>query len=138
MKKLLLISIVAGLLSACATTPSVTKITVDASAMKYQPASIEVKLGQPVELTFNNTDAVDHDFTIMEIPTEHITAASEPVAGHDMSHMASEPELHMAVAMGKSGTLSFTPTKSGTYEFFCTVAGHKEAGMVGTLVVTAP
>lgn len=24
----------------------------------------------------------------------------------------------------------------GTYEFYCTVPGHREAGMVGTLIVT--
>jgi uncharacterized cupredoxin-like copper-binding protein len=32
----------------------------------------------------------------------------------------------------------FTPSKAGTYAVLCTVAGHKEAGMVGTLTVKAP
>ncbi|MBI5715993.1 MAG: cupredoxin domain-containing protein, partial [Chloroflexi bacterium] len=66
-----------------------------------------------------------------------ISSTAESVAGHDMGSggTAKEPQLHIAVAMGKSGTLEFTPTKAGTYEFFCTVAGHKEAGMKGTLVV---
>jgi uncharacterized cupredoxin-like copper-binding protein len=40
--------------------------------------------------------------------------------------------------MNQTSTLDFTPTKPGTYEFFCTVAGHKDAGMVGTLIVKAP
>jgi uncharacterized cupredoxin-like copper-binding protein len=40
--------------------------------------------------------------------------------------------------MGQAGTLEFTPTKPGTYEFICTVPGHKEAGMVGALIVKAP
>jgi len=39
---------------------------------------------------------------------------------------------------GDSATIEFTPTKAGTYEFFCTTAGHKEAGMIGTLVVREP
>ena len=45
----------------------------------------------------------------------------------------------IAVAAGPAGQgkLTFTPSKAGTYEFFCTVAGHKEAGMVGTLTVKA-
>ena len=40
--------------------------------------------------------------------------------------------------MGDSLNVEFTPSTPGEYEFFCTVAGHKEAGMVGTLIVTAP
>jgi uncharacterized cupredoxin-like copper-binding protein len=44
----------------------------------------------------------------------------------------------VAAAGGQSAMLEFTPSKPGTYEFWCTVAGHKEAGMTGTLVVQAP
>ena len=58
--------------------------------------------------------------------------------GHDMGGLSEEPELHMAAAGGQSATLEFTPSKPGTYEFWCTVSGHKEAGMNGTLVVQAP
>ena len=65
-------------------------------------------------------------------------ATSESMAGHNMSGMTNQPELHMAVAMGQTGVLEFTPTKPGTYEFFCTVAGHKEVGMMGTLIIKAP
>jgi len=106
--------------------------------MKFLPATVEVKAGQPVKMTMRNSDSVDHDFSIMEFPMSKMSSNAEPVAGHTMggsSGMAKEPELHIAVAMGKSGTLEFTPSKPGGYEFFCTVAGHKEAGMKGTLVV---
>jgi len=57
---------------------------------------------------------------------------------HDMGDMDEQPALHMAAANGTSATIEFTPTKPGTYTFFCTVAGHKAAGMTGTLTVTAP
>jgi uncharacterized cupredoxin-like copper-binding protein len=55
-----------------------------------------------------------------------------------MSGMTETPDLHLPVAMGTTSSLEFTPTKPGTYEFECTVPGHKEAGMRGTLVVKAP
>jgi uncharacterized cupredoxin-like copper-binding protein len=48
-----------------------------------------------------------------------------------------DPVLHVAAEPGASNHLSFTPTKPGNYQFYCTVPGHKEAGMVGTLVVNA-
>jgi len=46
-----------------------------------------------------------------------------------------EPAVHMGAMAGMSGSVTFVPTQPGTYEFFCAVAGHKEAGMVGTLMV---
>jgi uncharacterized cupredoxin-like copper-binding protein len=55
-----------------------------------------------------------------------------------MGEAAVEPVLHVAAEPGATNRLSFTPTKPGTYEFMCTVAGHKEAGMAGTMVVKAP
>lgn len=126
-------------LAACSgpsTTP--VEITLEATAMKYQPATFEVTAGQPVRLTLRNNDSVDHDFSIMEIPMATMGATAEPMAGHDMGAMTVDPELHMAARMGQTNTIEFTPTKSGTYEFFCTVPGHKDAGMVGTLVVKSP
>jgi uncharacterized cupredoxin-like copper-binding protein len=45
-------------------------------------------------------------------------------------------KVHMAADVGQTETLEFTPNKPGTYTFFCTVAGHKEAGMTGKLAIT--
>ena len=51
--------------------------------------------------------------------------------------MADQPKLHVVAAAESRGTLTFTPTKPGQYEFYCTVAGYKEAGMVSVLTVKA-
>ncbi len=132
---LLLVSLALAACSGASSGPN--EIVVKAEALKYSPATIEVTAGQPVKISFQNNDSVDHDFSIVEIPMV-MSATAEPMAGHNMSGMSTEPQLHMAAPMGRSATLEFTPSKPGTYEFFCTVAGHKEAGMVGTLVVKAP
>ncbi|MBI3361491.1 MAG: cupredoxin domain-containing protein [Chloroflexi bacterium] len=112
-------------------------VALKAEALKYNPATIEVTAGQPVTLMFQNADSVEHDFSIMEIPVE-MSATAETMAGHDMGSMTSDPQLHMAAKTGQSAALQFTPTKPGTYEFFCTVPGHREAGMKGTLIVQTP
>lgn len=140
-RKLAILLMVATIaLAGCSTSASnqPVEIMLDAANMKYQPAMIEVMAGQPVKLTLRNNDTVDHDFSIMEIPMAAMGATAEPMAGHEMGDMATEPQLHMAALMGATNTIEFTPTKSGTYEFYCTVAGHKEAGMVGTLIVKSP
>jgi nitrite reductase (NO-forming) len=55
------------------------------------------------------------------------------MAGHDMGGMAFD--AHMSTMPGGSTTIKFTPQEAGEYEVFCTVEGHKEAGMIGKLVV---
>lgn len=136
-----LLMLTAALLAACSgstSSNSPTEIMVQASRMTYQPAMIEVTAGQPVKLTFQNMDSVDHDLSIMEFPMVMMGATQEPMAGHDMGGLTEVPELHMAALMNQASVLEIMPSKPGTYEFFCTVAGHKAAGMVGTLVVKAP
>lgn len=126
-------------LSACASRggEADAELTVEAKEFAFAPATLEVTAGQPVKLTLQNTGALEHDFSVMEIPMEGHAEESGGME-HDMPGMAEEPELHVAAAAKQHATLEFTPTKPGTYEFWCTVSGHKDAGMTGTLVVKAP
>ena len=99
-------------LAACgsgAATPA--ELTVAASDFKFDPVTINLKAGEPVQATITNAGALEHTFTI-------------PDLGVDVSMTA-----------GQTVTIDFTPAESGTFELLCTVLGHKEAGMVGTVVV---
>ena len=141
MRNQVLTAIAAGtlLLGACASRPQPQEITLTAKTMTYDPSAFEATAGVPVELTFVNQDALEHDFSVLEIPVESVSEADPMSAEHEMQMGAGvEPVLHVAAEPGATNNLTFTPTKPGTYEFFCTVAGHKEAGMVGTMVVLAP
>ena len=133
-----------GILVACrpaepADVP-VQEIALTATDIAYDMNRLEVTAGQPVKVTLHNNGALEHDFSIIEIPHTGKMVAEEAegdMAGHDMNNMPMDPEIHVASPMGESLSVEFIPTTSGEYEFFCTVAGHEEAGMVGTLVVTA-
>ncbi len=114
---------------------TVREITIEAGDLYFSPAEIEVVAGQPVRLILNNTGALEHDWSIDHIA---VTAVHEDSVHSDdhVHHMAGhDPDLHIAAMAGEQGVLEFTPTEPGTYEITCTVAGHKEAGMVGRLVV---
>ena len=146
MKRLtfVLLVVLATVLAACGSaepTPIPTvEISLIATDIAYDINRFEVLAGQPVKLTLHNEGALEHDFSIMEMPHIGEVMAEEmedEMAGHDMSNMSVEPEIHLAAAVGSSGSIEFTPSTPGEYEFFCTVAGHKEAGMVGALVVKA-
>ena len=137
--RVMILVVLAIALTACGGPQSTVKeVSLDAQDITFSADTLEVTAGQPVKLTLNNTGALEHDFSIIEIPLAKSAEQSDPMGGHDMSGLAVEPELHVAASPGDSATIEFTPTKAGTYEFFCTTAGHKEAGMIGTLVVKEP
>jgi uncharacterized cupredoxin-like copper-binding protein len=109
-------------------------INLKIGAQTYSTHDITVEKGKMYKLVVENTDAVLHDFSVDKIEVTKGHAAGEGHHDMDMGGMA-DPDLHLAVDAGKTATLEFTPTKAGTYTFYCTVPGHKDAGMKGTLTV---
>jgi uncharacterized cupredoxin-like copper-binding protein len=105
------------------------EVTLTAQDILYDKDDLEGVVGQPIEVQFSNEGALAHDFTIKEIPIRDEAGADD----HD-DHGA-EADVHLHLEAGESGSISFTPTEAGAYTYECTVPGHKEAGMVGTLNV---
>lgn len=105
--------------------------------LTFEPGEIVVEAGTPVVLTIENAGLALHDFTIDDMP---VHVAHHEGDSEDMSHMEGadhdEFAVHMALDGNGAGTLEFTPEEAGEYEFHCTVLGHTEAGMHGTLIVT--
>jgi nitrite reductase (NO-forming) len=103
-----------------ATTPAVvptnlsTNVTLSASEFKFSPTSIQVPVGQKVTLTLKNTGVMEHDVTI---PSTGFTLAANA---------------------GQQATADVTFDKAGQFDFICSITGHKEAGMKGTLTVVDP
>ncbi|MEK7605776.1 MAG: plastocyanin/azurin family copper-binding protein [Patescibacteria group bacterium] len=93
------------------TSGTVKEITVTGSSFKFVPATISVKKGDTVKVTFVNSGG-SHNFVIDEF------SVSTKV-----------------IASGQSETVSFVADKVGTYEYYCTVGNHRQKGMVGKLIV---
>lgn len=92
------------------TTPKVVKIT--AKEFAFEPKEVKVKAGQPVKLVLENKGVIEHDIVLDKLGVK--TSVIQP---------------------GKAAELTFTPKAKGRYPILCSVPGHKEAGMTGTLVV---
>ncbi|HZM24685.1 MAG TPA: cupredoxin domain-containing protein [Anaerolineales bacterium] len=137
-KKVLLGLVFVLLLSACGgTAPSTTEIIMEATDFAYSPLSITVAAGQPVTLTLKNAGKVEHDFVVEKIKLTDVHASnSEPAEHHQMGH-ESDYDLHFFAKAGETASLQFTAIEPGTYEIFCSIEGHKEAGMIGKLIVAA-
>lgn len=114
------------------TPPAIDQLTITTSNLSFTPQVLVVDVNKPVRLTFNNDTSLEHDFSVMDIA---VTNVSETESGDHAMDMDNMPALHMSAAPGETAVLEFTPTQPGTYQFFCTVPGHKDAGMVGTLIV---
>lgn len=139
LRKIFFTLIVAAFLAGCGGTTSQasTEITIETADFTYTPLSITVPAGEPATLKLTNTGRVEHDYVIEKINVTDIVASDTgPAQHHQMGH---EPEfdLHFFAKAGETATLQFTALEPGTYEVFCSVEGHKEAGMIGQLIVAA-
>lgn len=117
------------LLAACA---GENQLTLKATDIAYDRTRLEVTAGKPVTLTFINEGVLEHDFNILAFD---VTDVHDSGAGGHGGHAGAQGDLHVSAKPGSMAMLEFTPTTPGVYEFYCTVPGHREAGMVGQLIV---
>ena len=143
MKQLVIVLLIvsAAMLVACGSSipnkEEAVELSLHAIDIAFDQNELTAVAGQPIRLTLYNDGALEHDFSIMDMPYSGGEMMDNDMAGHDMGNMDEMPQLHMSASSGSNLTLEFTPSTAGRYEYFCTVEGHREAGMVGTLVVTA-
>lgn len=136
------LAMVASLLAACGggaapAGPGELSLT-GTDEFKFDPPTLTVPAGQTVNLTFKNAGSVEHSFAIFAAGEEldHILEEMSMMTGEDEMHDELLFEMH-ELAGGASNTESFTaPAEAGEYVFICTVPGHAQAGMAGTLTVT--
>ena len=98
---------------ACGGGPGSVSFNIEGQDISYDNTSLTAQVGQEVTVTLKNVGALEHSFLIDDL-------------GVDSG----------IVAVGASGTVTFTPSTAGTYAFYCDIPGHKDAGMVGELTVT--
>lgn len=82
------------------------------NAMSFDPSSLTVHAGQPVQLTLQNEGQMPHDFTLSD-------GLNQPVK--------------ITAAGGQTASGTFTIDKPGTYSFECSMPGHASEGMRGTI-----
>jgi uncharacterized cupredoxin-like copper-binding protein len=128
------------ILAACSPAPAPTataaqEIVLNARDIAFSPGSLTLRAGAPARLVFLNGGRVEHDVTIPGITVDGKTAEGHghEEAGHAMARLAAGT-VHVSAHAGDRAVVEFTP-KAGTYEYACTITGHKEAGMRGTLTV---
>ena len=113
----------------------ITLGVIEGTEWAFDPPLIEVPVGQRVRLTLVNDGRAEHDVEIAALVAEHMEAAGEEHGRLGGGHHA-EGVVATHAMPGTESSVLFTATKAGSFEFACTIPGHKESGMVGTIVVT--
>ena len=86
------------------------RIEVAGTSFSFDPDEIAVVAGEDVAIVLSSDDVL-HDFTIDEI------------------------DVHVSADRGETAEGGLRADEPSEYTYYCTVAGHREAGMEGTLVV---
>ena len=86
------------------------EIAVTGTSFEFDPEQISVTAGEDVTIVLTSDDIL-HDFTL------------------------EDADGHVAADAGETASGGLRIDEPGTYTFYCSVAGHREAGMEGTLVV---
>lgn len=90
----------------------VKNITVSGSEFSFTPSTIRLKKGENVKLTFVNNGQVPHDFVVDELGLK--TKTLQP---------------------GQSEIINFKASQTGNFSFYCSVGGHRQAGMEGKIEI---
>lgn len=80
-------------------------------------------------------DVVNPDLRVAEGTVVAITITNNDGAMHDIAVPEFGAQSDQVVGVGAATTIVFRATRSGTFEYICTIPGHKLAGMTGNLIV---
>ena len=103
----------------------------DGKKMAFEPARITVRKGEQIRLVLENGGTDDHEFVLATVK-ENRKHAELMKKFPDMEH--ADPNAKR-LAPGAHGEILWKFTKAGTFEFACLIPGHREAGMLGKVVV---
>ena len=99
--------------AASSSTISVVRISAPVSGLRYDQKTVHARAGK-IKIIFLNRSALKHNVNVE----------------------SGEHELGKTKTISKATTTLTVTLKAGKYNFYCSVPGHEDAGMHGTLIVT--
>lgn len=90
----------------------VVQITIKVKEFSFDPDSFNVNKGDKVVITLKNEGKLPHNLVISEFNVRTIT-----------------------LKPGEEDVISFIADKKGSFTYYCSIPGHRDAGLVGTLNV---
>jgi uncharacterized cupredoxin-like copper-binding protein len=111
----------------------VVKVTMleDGKKMLFEPAVVEVRLGEQVRFEILNEGSWNHEF-VLATQAANRKHAELMKKFPDMEH--ADPNA-LRLSPFASGAILWKFTRRGAFEYACLIPGHLEAGMHGQVIV---
>jgi Cu+-exporting ATPase len=100
--------------------------------LRFDPSAVTVHQGETIAFVVSNPTSVAHEFVV---GTDEVQQAHEQQITMSSS-MVDDFAFALDLPPGVTRTLLYTFDQPGTLLFGCHVAGHYQAGMLGTITVT--
>ena len=110
---------------------------IEMTSFAFAPDVLEVNAGEVLEIAIQNVEPVLHDFTIDKIGADVHISYLGGTGEHAHEEAQRDADVHFALTEPGSGVVHLRVFEPGEYVFYCSVPGHQEAGMEGTLTVLA-
>ena len=91
--------------------PTAFEVTVEAGDLWFDARELVIPANGETTITLDNRGFVVHNLAVDDL------------------------ELLVVAPRGRSEKVTIVDPAPGTYEFYCSISGHRQAGMVGTLTV---
>ena len=108
---------------------------VEMTNFAFTPDVLEVNAEDVIEIAIQNVDPLLHDFTIDEVDADVHISYLGGTGDHLHVGPDREADIHFALTERGTGIVHVKVSQPGEYVFYCSVPGHREAGMEGTLIV---
>lgn len=110
---------------------NVTEVAIELDDNNYEPSNLTFRLGKPYKLLLKNRGGASHDmvggsfFDKDVIALYMINSKVGRVTADDVSSIYIRPK--------NDTEIWFVPIRKGSFSFFCSLPGHREAGMEGEI-----
>ena len=108
---------------------------VEMANFAFTPDVLEVQSGDVLEIAIQNVEPLLHDFTIDEVTADVHISYLGGTGQHAHEASAKSADVHFALTQPGPGVFHLKIDEPGEYVFYCSVPGHRESGMEGTLIV---
>ena len=108
---------------------------VEMTSFSFTPDVLEVTAGDVVEIAIQNVEPVLHDLTIDVIDADAHVSYLAGTGQHAHQESEIDADIHFALTEPGTGIVHLRINEPGEYVFYCSVPGHRESGMFGTLIV---
>lgn len=106
------------------------------NALRFEPETLAASASQAFTVEFNNPSSLPHNWVLVE-PGQEETVVNAADASGNVPEGTSGVIVAGGVLQGGAAaeTIAVDALEAGSYPYVCTVPGHYQAGMKGTLNV---